>query len=103
VQINADLEKTKGGISPEELSPFLESLSGLKHLRVLGLMCIPAPGNTRPAFARTRGLLEKANASSAYPLPLKELSMGMSADFPDAIAEGSTLVRLGTLLFGERS
>ena len=63
----------------------------------------PAAGLGRAPFAHLRGLLEEANRASVYPRRLTELSMGMSSDFKEAILEGSTMVRVGTALFGERS
>lgn len=104
VEVNVDEEISKGGAKSEGLLRLLEGLSGLESLHIKGLMCIPkANGSTRPAFARLRNLLEHANDSSAYKLPLSELSMGMSADYADAILEGATIVRVGTALFGARS
>jgi PLP dependent protein len=103
LEVNLDFETTKGGIPAMDLPDALEVLNGLKNLRILGLMCIPAPGrDTRPAFSKLRELLDDLNVSGAYREPLRELSMGMSSDFEAAIQEGATLVRLGTVLFGER-
>ena len=68
-------------------------------------MCIPAPTEdpegARPAFAALRGLAERLRA--AGPLPLPELSMGMSHDFPVAVEEGATIVRVGSAIFGKRT
>jgi len=105
VEVNVDGEESKGGISPSELPTFLEQCQDLNSLEVRGLMCIPAPrpsGSRREPFALLRALMEKVNASGSYRSPLSELSMGMSSDFEDAILEGSTMVRIGTSLFGER-
>jgi PLP dependent protein len=102
VQVNVDGEETKAGVGPTDLLPLLERLSPLTGIRVLGLMCIPAPGGGRRPFARLREILEKANAAGAYREKLTELSMGMSADFPEAVLEGATIVRVGASLFGER-
>ena len=105
VEINIGAEASKSGIAPEELPGLLECAHALPSLRVRGLMSIPpaadAPGASRPYFAQMRGLFERAaqggNVSMEY------LSMGMSADFADAILEGANLVRVGTALFGARS
>lgn len=102
VEVNVDDEQSKGGVQPAELNPLLEELANFSSLKVLGLMCIPAVSKSRAPFARLRELLEAANKSGAYSSPLKELSMGMSADFQEAILEGATFVRVGTRLFGER-
>jgi pyridoxal phosphate enzyme (YggS family) len=103
LEVNVDLEDSKGGMAESQLPRLLEELSPLRNLRVTGLMCLPAPGrDPRGAFSRLRGLREKMNAAGAYRYKLTELSMGMSGDFEAAIAEGATLVRVGSLLFGAR-
>lgn len=102
LEVNVDSEASKGGVAAGELPGLLEALSALPHLRVRGLMCIPAPGSTRAPFARLRELREELNASGTYREKLTELSMGMSADFEAAILEGATIVRVGSTLFGER-
>ncbi len=104
VQVNMDQEKNKGGVS--ELFHFLERCVPLGSLLIKGLMCIPKlesqRTNPHAVFASTRKLMEEANQKSCYSSVLTELSMGMSQDFEAAIAEGSTMVRLGTVLFGSR-
>lgn len=106
VEVNVDGEGSKGGVDPAALPSLLEELNGIAGIRISGLMCIPAsplPGRSaREPFARLRGLLEATNKAGAYRLTLNELSMGMSADFAEAILEGSTYVRVGTALFGAR-
>jgi hypothetical protein len=78
-------------------------MASLPRLKLRGLMCIPPPQpdarSERAIFARLRELLESLNARG---LALDTLSMGMSADFESAIAEGATMVRIGTAIFGER-
>ena len=106
VQVNISAEKTKSGIAPEELEKFLTMLNGYKNISVLGLMCIPEPmpgESSRPAFAALRELREKANTLGWYRQKIPHLSMGMSHDFQEAIVEGSTVIRVGTSLFGERA
>ncbi|MCS7284621.1 MAG: YggS family pyridoxal phosphate-dependent enzyme [Hydrogenobacter thermophilus] len=104
IEVNIAGEKTKGGIAPENLLDFYQHLLSYKNLRVLGLMCIPPytedPEKTRPYFAKLRELKEKLESEFLVKLP--HLSMGMSTDFEVAIEEGATIVRIGTLLFGER-
>jgi PLP dependent protein len=105
LQVNIDHEESKGGILPEQILSFLESLNTLEGIEISGLMCIPNPNierDLRLPFSETRKLLEKINSSGAYRTKLTELSMGMSEDFAEAIEEGSTFVRIGTALFGER-
>lgn len=104
VEVNVDDEASKAGISSDYLPAFLKEIFELPNIRILGLMCLPSATNTgRAPFAKLRDLLEKTNASSIYPYPLRELSMGMSGDFKEAIMEGATFVRVGTRLFGERT
>jgi PLP dependent protein len=104
VQVNCSNEPQKGGAEPGGLPTLLESLRPLDRLDVRGLMTMAAytddAGEQRRAFQLLRTLRDRAEAAG-HRLP--ELSMGMSADFPVAVEEGATMVRLGTLLFGERA
>ena len=103
LQVALDPEPTKGGVAPEALASLAAEVAGLPRLRLRGLMCVPPPQlepeAQRPVFARLRVALQELNALG---LKLDTLSMGMSADFECAIAEGATLVRIGTALFGSR-
>ncbi len=104
LQVNLAGESTKGGVTPAELPALAAAVAALPRLALRGLMCIP-PEETDPArqrawFARLRQLRDQLNAGGAR---LDTLSMGMSGDFEAAIAEGATIVRLGTALFGPRS
>jgi PLP dependent protein len=103
VEVNCSGEPQKGGVEPEQLEALLEHLVGLPGLELRGLMTLAAlsddEGVQRRAFALLRSLRDRMQGAG-YALP--ELSMGMSGDFPVAVEEGATLVRLGTLLFGER-
>jgi PLP dependent protein len=103
LQVALDPEPTKGGVSPDDLASLAADVAGLPRLRLRGLMCVPPPQfepeAQRPVFARLRVALQELNAGG---LKLDTLSMGMSADFECAIAEGATLVRIGTALFGSR-
>ena len=99
LQVNLAGEQTKYGFSREALDEAVESMAGLPHIRILGLMTI-APiyadaEQARPLFAALRGL------NSAY--GFKELSMGMTDDFEVAVEEGATMIRIGRAIFGERS
>ena len=104
LEVNVDAEESKHGFSPDELRALWPALTALPHLDIQGLMCIPAPvenpEHARPAFAALRTLAQELRARG--PLPLPTLSMGMSHDFPIAIEEGATLVRVGTRIFGRR-
>jgi pyridoxal phosphate enzyme (YggS family) len=101
VQVNVSGEDVKSGIAPGDLSPFLENLAKYPSLVPEGLMTMPPydpdPETARPHFAALRELRDKVCPS------LKGLSMGMSGDFRVAIAEGATIVRIGSALFGERT
>lgn len=102
VEVSIAGEAQKSGVDPNELGALLECLSGCARLEVRGLMCIPPDGPdpeaARPYFARLRELRDQHGGPERLP----ELSMGMSADFEVAIEEGSTLVRVGTAIFGPR-
>jgi hypothetical protein len=104
VQVNASGEETKGGFEPAELVDSLGRIAELPGMRVEGLMTMaPFTGDEaaiRAAFRRTRELLE--GAARQVPGIGRQLSMGMSNDFELAVEEGSTLVRVGSVLFGER-
>jgi pyridoxal phosphate enzyme (YggS family) len=102
LEVNVDQETTKGGVEESLVPNLLEQLSLLENVRIKGLMCIPAPNSGRGPFARLRELRDRMNALGAYREKLQDLSMGMSADFEEAIREGATYVRVGTTLFGER-
>lgn len=105
VQVELAGEKTKHGLNAEHLWPLLESLRGLKTVRVEGLMTLPPyaedPELSRPYFRRLRELRDEALARDL--LLGSDLSMGMSHDLEPAIEEGATLVRVGTAIFGERA
>ena len=99
VEVKISQEPTKSGLPPEELGALLERAKDLKNIRIPGLMCIPPffedPEGARPYFARAREL-----AKRHFQAPV--LSMGMSHDFEIAVEEGSTMIRVGTAIFGER-
>jgi PLP dependent protein len=103
LQINIAAEPRKAGIAPAAAAPLAAAVARLPRLRLRGLMCILPAGlaaaDARRAFGALRALLEQLNAAGAA---LDTLSMGMSADFREAIVEGATLVRVGTALFGAR-
>ena len=103
LEVNISREASKHGIQPEAAESLLNAmLSRCPHLRVEGLMTIAAvQGDARASFSKLRELAEHLRLRTGLPLP--ELSMGMSGDFETAIEEGSTLVRVGTAIFGPRS
>ncbi len=104
LQINAGNDPAKFGAEPADAAPLLEAALARPHLRVEGLMTI-APLSSDPAvarrtFANLRNIRD--DLAARFGVPLRELSMGMSGDFEPAIAEGSTLVRIGSALYGAR-
>ncbi len=103
VQVNVENEPGKAGCRPEHLDALADAVAAAGNLRLRGLMSIPAPSDDpavrRAAFAALRRLFEALRARHAG---IDTLSMGMSDDVELAIAEGATLVRIGTALFGAR-
>jgi len=106
VQVNISCEATKCGTSSEELLDLVKEIAALPHLRVKGLMTMPPffddPEGARPYFKALKELAGIVETEAIPGVEMRELSMGMSGDFEVAIAEGSTLVRVGSALFGER-
>lgn len=102
-QVNLSGEASKGGLPPEAVGGFLANCQGLSRLRIIGLMTLPAPADAfeaqRVPFRALRRLRDSLATSSC---PLTELSMGMTDDLEAAIAEGATVVRVGTAVFGPR-
>ena len=101
LQVNIDAQDSKDGCLPNEVADLVQAISQLPHLRLRGLMVIPAPNNTQ-AFVDAKHLLDAVKPQHAHPEDWDTLSMGMSGDMNAAIAAGSTLVRVGTALFGAR-
>jgi hypothetical protein len=103
LQVRLAEEDGKGGVAPEQLPALAEIVAGLPRLRLRGLMCIPPPqadaALARAPFRRLRELALDLNRGGYL---LDTLSMGMSADLEAAIAEGATIVRVGTAIFGPR-
>ncbi len=103
IQVNIDDESSKHGCAPEDVEMLAAAIAAEPTLRLRGLMAIPAPWpeaeRRRDAFVRMRTLFQSLAAQHAQ---VDTLSMGMSSDYADAIAEGATLVRIGTALFGAR-
>lgn len=106
VEINVGAETSKTGIPAEGLREMLHACSDFKPLEIRGLMCIPPPAESlteqKYHFTLVRDLQKRANAEGWYRQPLTDLSMGMSLDYPVAIACGATYVRVGTAIFEER-
>ena len=104
IQVNVSGEGSKSGCAPEEAAALIEAANRCLQVEVHGLMTIPpftpAPEKARAHFSNLRKLRDELQETTGTPLP--ELSMGMSNDFEIAIEEGSTFVRVGTSIFGER-
>jgi uncharacterized pyridoxal phosphate-containing UPF0001 family protein len=106
VQVNVSGEGTKGGFSAAECIPALEGLVGLAGLDVQGLMTMAPFTDDEAVLRNTFSVLRELNDQALDRLPGyrgRELSMGMSNDFELAVEEGSTIVRIGTALFGKRA
>jgi pyridoxal phosphate enzyme (YggS family) len=99
VEVNVARESQKSGVDPDQALEVIAAVSGLLDVR--GLMAMgPSEGDPTPAFIELRGLRDRAEQRLGTPLPV--LSMGMTGDFEAALAVGSTMLRLGTALFGPR-
>jgi pyridoxal phosphate enzyme (YggS family) len=104
VQVNVSGEASKSGVPPGEAVALAQAVGALPRLRLRGIMGIPEPTEDVAARRRQlRALRECFDACRASGLPVDTLSMGMSADLEDAVAEGATLVRVGTAIFGPRN
>ncbi len=105
LQVNISGERSKSGVEPAELSAMAQAVAALPRLRLRGLMAIPEPtddpARQRKPLAALRELFDRQRAASLA--DWDTLSMGMTADLEAAIAEGATMVRVGTALFGERN
>ena len=103
IQVNVDGGENKSGVSPQELPALAQAVAALPRLQLRGLMTIPEPAETdaqmRAVHRQAKELFDHLRAQG---MPLDTLSMGMSADMAAAIAEGSTMVRVGTAIFGQR-
>ena len=98
LQVNVSGEATKSGIAPAEVEDLAGKISVMPRLRLRGLMAIPEPGAPRERYREVKMLFEKMQAQFGF----DTLSMGMSEDMDLAIAEGATMVRIGTAIFGAR-
>jgi pyridoxal phosphate enzyme (YggS family) len=104
LQINVDAEESKGGTTLQQSVELVEEIQQLPRLHLRGLMTLPAPATGLEEQRRPFRMLRELRDRIATPqLPLETLSMGMSADLEAAIAEGATMVRVGTAIFGPRS
>ncbi|MEZ0121516.1 MAG: YggS family pyridoxal phosphate-dependent enzyme [Candidatus Reddybacter sp.] len=107
IQVNIDREASKSGVDPEHCLELALAINELPHLKLRGLMLIPQQRDQleeqHKPYRRAAELLNSLKKSSAALTSLDTLSMGMSGDMPAAIAEGATIVRVGTAIFGPRT
>jgi pyridoxal phosphate enzyme (YggS family) len=107
IQVDLANEATKFGATPDALQPIFDAAASLASARLVGLMVLPPwsedPEVARPYFRRLRELRDELGSRGVPAASLRELSMGMSHDFEVAIAEGATMVRVGTAIFGKRT
>ena len=107
VEINSGEEEQKSGVLPPDAERLIREISGLKNIKVMGLMTMgPRFGNpedSRPYFIKTRGIFDRIKKLGLANVEMRYLSMGMTNSYKVAIEEGANIVRIGTKLFGERS
>ena len=106
LQVNIDGGANKSGVMPDELMALIEEVIKLPRLRLRGLMTIPEPAADFAAacavHSKAKALFDQVNSAGVLAEPMDTLSMGMTADLEAAIAAGSTMVRVGTAIFGGR-
>ena len=107
LEVNIGAEESKSGFSQEEIWQTVEKMADFPHCRLRGLMAIPPislhPGDNRRYFAEMRNLFVDISEKKYDNVAMECLSMGMSGDYADAIAEGATMIRVGTAIFGPRN
>lgn len=107
LQVNISGEESKSGFVPDEVLDACRTISEMPHIRIKGLMTISVKGygqnENRELFLKLKALSEKIEKSKTENVFMKELSMGMSGDFKEAIEAGATIVRVGSSIFGERN
>jgi pyridoxal phosphate enzyme (YggS family) len=106
IEVNLAGEESKNGVARGFVAPLLEEIGKLSYIRIEGLMAVPpfreSPEDIRPYFRALSELRDELKMLKAPNVDLRELSMGMTHDYPVAIEEGATLVRIGTAIFGPR-
>lgn len=106
IEVNIGRETNKSGIDPADLEAFISACANFPHIRVRGLMAVPPAlpsGQATPYFQQMKALFDKLANQPGYGADVNILSMGMSHDYAEAIICGSTLVRIGTGIFGQRN
>ncbi len=106
IQVNITKEESKSGVYPEDAEAVIREISVLKNVRIKGLMTISKKEfdveSNKNTFRKLRELSEKIDALNIENVSMKELSMGMTNDFEEALSEGATIIRVGTAIFGAR-
>ena len=106
IEVNSGREKQKSGVLPEDTEQLVRDISGLPHVKVMGLMTMGPltgdPENSRPYFVETRRIFESLKKLDLPNVEMRFLSMGMTNSYKIALEEGANLVRLGSKIFGER-
>jgi pyridoxal phosphate enzyme (YggS family) len=106
IEINSGREKQKFGVLPEDAEELIKRISSLKNAKIMGLMTMGPifgdPEDFRPYFIETRKIFEQVKKLNLPDVEMKYLSMGMTNSYRTAIEEGANIVRIGTLIFGER-
>lgn len=106
IEVNSGREEQKFGVLPEDVEALAGNISGLKHLKLQGLMTmgpmVGNPENARPYFVETRRVFERLKKLSIPGVEMKYLSMGMTNSYKIAVEEGANIVRIGTKIFGPR-
>jgi pyridoxal phosphate enzyme (YggS family) len=106
IEVNSGCEEQKAGAMPQNVIPLAQAVSGLANVRLVGLMTMgPAvgdPEDSRPYFVTTREVFDELTRLNIPNVEMKYLSMGMTNSYKVALQEGANMVRLGTLIFGER-
>jgi pyridoxal phosphate enzyme (YggS family) len=106
IEVNSGEEEQKHGALPREVTPLVEEISLMSHIRIMGLMTMGPrfgdPEKSRPYFIKTRQVFERIKELNLPNVEMRYLSMGMTNSYQVAIEEGANLVRIGTKIFGER-
>jgi uncharacterized pyridoxal phosphate-containing UPF0001 family protein len=106
IEVNSGREPQKSGVLPEDVERLVGKISGLRNIKVMGLMTMgPRFGNpedSRPYFVETRRIFEKIKGLKLPNVEMKYLSMGMTNSYKVALEEGANIIRIGTKIFGER-
>jgi len=106
IEVNSGKEPQKSGMLPEDVEQLVREISGLKNIKVMGLMTMGPrfgnPENSRPYFVETRKVFEKIKGLELPNVEMRYLSMGMTNSYKVALEEGANIIRIGTKIFGER-